>query len=75
MMIMYFADYTCFIFSVASSVIDITATPNNPNTPSTEQDFTFTCTMHPESTADKCEVMLTGGKMNLKGMSVVVNVV
>lgn len=53
--------------SVASSVVGIIATPNNPDTPSNRYDYTFICTIHPDSTADNCEVTLMTGGISIKG--------
>ena len=62
----YIASYihTCY-FPVASSVTRIIAGPNVPDINSDKHDFTITCTIHPSSTADRCEVMVAGGSMNI----------
>ena len=41
-----------------------------PNTdiPSNIYDYTIICTIHPESTADTCEVMVRSGEMNIISM-------
>ena len=42
---------------VASSVTAAEITPINPDIPSQTHSITITCTIHPESIADMCEVM------------------
>ena len=53
-----FAIYTCVSLSwlVASSVTNTTATLISPNVISELYNITVTCTIHPESEADLCEV-------------------
>ena len=58
-----------FLYSppVAPSVTTIMATPNT-DIPSNIYDYTIICTIHPESTADTCEVMVTSGEINIISM-------
>ena len=59
----------CFFYSllVAPSVTGITATPYT-DVPSNRYDYTIICTIHPESTADTCEVMVRSGAMSITSM-------
>ena len=60
--------YVCFIpFIVAPSVTGIIATPIT-DVPSNRYDYTIICTIHPESTADTCEVMVRSGEMSITSM-------
>ena len=47
------------VFPVAPSVTDATATLVTPNESRTLHSITVTCAIHPDSTADMCEVMAT----------------
>lgn len=63
--------YTCvFSLPVGPSVTKLVATVNTPNMTSNLYDYTVICTIHPDSTANKCEVMAKGGRMMIKGMFV-----
>ena len=52
---------------VAPSVTGIIATPIT-DVPSNRYDYTIICTIHPESTADTCEVMVRSGEMSITSM-------
>ena len=52
---------------VTSSVIGITATPNT-DAPSNATSYTIVCSIHPESTADECEVTVASGEMIITSM-------
>ena len=47
------------IFPVSSSVTEATATLGTANENRTLHSITVTCTIHPDSTADMCEVIAT----------------
>ena len=47
------------IFPVSSSVTEATATLGIPNENRTLYSITVTCTIHPDSVADMCEVIAT----------------
>ena len=67
---MYICMYLRFVFLlVAPSVTGITATLIT-DVPSNRYDYTIICTIHPESTADTCEVMVRSGEMSITSMCV-----
>ena len=55
-----------YFFPVASSVINVIAMQNDPDTVSNKYDYTFICSIHPESTADTCAVTLMNGGIIIK---------
>lgn len=64
--------YEFYFFAVASSVISVTATQNDPDTVSNKYDYTFVCTIHPESTADTCAVTVMNGGIIMKSKPVAI---
>ena len=53
---------------MAPSVTDATATLDTPNENRTLHSITVTCTINPDSTADRCEVIATAnGQATLTG--------
>ena len=62
--------YVCqilYFLLVAPSVVRIIATPNS-DIPSSTYDYTIVCTIHPESTADVCEVTVRSGVLRITSM-------
>lgn len=55
------------IFPVSSSVIEATAALGTPNENKTLYSITVTCTIHPDSNADMCEVIVTANGQTLTG--------
>lgn len=55
------------IFTVSSSVTEATATLGTSNENRTLYSITVTCTIHPNSRANMCEVMATGNGQTLTG--------
>ena len=61
---MYILNY----YPVSSSVTSTTVTPISPNVTSELYNITVTCTIHPDSKADQCEVMaVADGRVTITG--------
>ena len=54
-----------YVFPVAPSVIDATATLDTPNENRLLHSITVKCVIHPDSTADMCEVMIIANGQTL----------
>jgi len=64
----YIAIAMTHIFAVSSSVINATAIINQLVISREFHSIIVTCTIHPDSKADECEVIAIGGNMNRTGI-------
>jgi len=55
---------------VSTSIVNATTVLNQPSITRVFYSITVTCTIHPDSEADECEVIVIGGSMNRTGMYV-----